>query len=137
MPWNLDDNWQAWVDACREHDSTREGFDPDESACQTVMVARGVGEEKTIRQALVELSQGGDSGNLMALRWSIMNMWEEMSNELQDEFLFSVTNNPQACAAIYQTHERMTSRQYSILWVAFRDVMTVVASRFEKDPKHG
>ncbi|EKF44079.1 hypothetical protein NA8A_00015 [Nitratireductor indicus C115] len=130
------DPWQDWVTACRDADSSREGFDPDEGNCQITTFSRSVGEV-TIEEALRSMESIDDARKIMALRWSIMNMWGAMSPALQDLFLWSISSSPQTCAAIYSAHDGMTPAHYGVLWNSFKDVMTVVAARFEKDPKHG
>lgn len=114
-------SWQAWVDFCREADSAREEFDPDEANCAITTWGRSLGDI-TMKEAVEVEHPHYHSG--MSFLWFVMNVMDHVPASLREGMLLQVCKDPPIAAMAYRyAHASLSEREKRIVWDAFEGEM--------------
>lgn len=127
--------WQSWVDFCREVDSRREGFDPDESRCPITSWGRSLGDV-SFADAIHDAS--GDAA-VRACHWFVINVWRDVPSGLKAAMIEIIAQEPPMAAITYQHGAGLAADERLVLWNAFSNVMPVTRDKLIKsgDFPHG
>lgn len=117
-------SWQAWVDFCREMDSTREGFDPDETSCTITSWGRSLGDV-TIAEAVALMPARGLKGSeeIGSALWIVQHAFDVFPSSLRAKLLAVLTIDPPFAALAYRHAKGLTEQEKRILWDSFADWM--------------
>lgn len=122
--------WQDWVDFCREIDSAREGFDPDEAHCAITTWARGLGDV-TFAEAVRSTP---DWQAAQTMLWFTWNAFGHVPATLREDMLRMVTFEPPLAAIAYRmAHKKLTEAEKRILWDAFESAMPVMREKLASE----
>ncbi len=117
--------WQDWVDFCREVDSRREDFDPDEGRCPITSWGRSLGDV-SFADALHGAS--GDAA-VRACHWFAINVWGDVPSGLKATMLAIIAQEPPVAAITYQHGTALTADERLMLWQAFAEHMPVTRNK--------
>lgn len=124
-------SWQAWVDFCREVDSSREGFDPDEANCSITSWVRSLGDI-TIADAVAMMPKDR-AGSLGSALWIVRNALDAFPETLRIDLLRVLTADPPFSALAYRHAKGLTEPERRVLWDAFALTMPNMRDRLARE----
>ncbi len=117
--------WQSWVDFCREVDSRREDFDPDESQCPITSWGRSLGD---VSFADAIHGASGDAA-VRACHWFVLNVWSDVPPDLKAAMIEIIAHEPPMAAITYQHGAGLAADERLVLWQAFEGHMPVTRNK--------
>lgn len=120
-----DSPWQDWVTFCRQTDSARPDFDPDERNCPVTTWARSRGE--ITLGAAVRRGRGHQA--IQAMLWILTTVLDRLPETLRAPALRVVAQDPPMAAWLYGRGLPLSEIEKHILWDAFAETMPVTREK--------